>query len=75
MPSINLHSQAVALKNHTRVNLDEVMALVTRGGGQANFITHMTMHQVKRSAYGNRGIQNMTRNMKNAKTLSAQSGK
>ncbi|KAJ7594061.1 P-loop containing nucleoside triphosphate hydrolase protein [Mycena floridula] len=68
---IHLHRTAIALASGL-VDIDKAMAAVAPSGG-ANFVTGNTMHQVSRSRYGRKLVQNMTRGIRNARNLAATS--
>ncbi|KAJ7595202.1 P-loop containing nucleoside triphosphate hydrolase protein [Mycena floridula] len=59
---IHLHRTPVALAANI-VDVGKAMAAISPAGG-ASFITGATMHQVSRSRYGQRMMQNMTRSIK-----------
>lgn len=64
---IQLHRTAVALKAEA-IDVQRTMEVVGRSGG-ANFVTGKTMHQVGRSRYGQKHVQNITRELRQGQVL------
>ncbi|KAF5364198.1 hypothetical protein D9756_000106 [Leucocoprinus leucothites] len=69
----NFHRNAIAL-NERNVNIGAAMEAVGRpeAGGGASFISGKTMNIVQRSRYGSRALNNMTRDIPNARNLTIQ---
>jgi hypothetical protein len=69
MHLFTLYFKAIALETR-QVDARAAMEAVTRGpGGGANYIVGRVMNQVSRSRYGRRAVQNMTREIKDARNL------
>ncbi|KAJ3504973.1 hypothetical protein NLJ89_g7660 [Agrocybe chaxingu] len=72
---LNLHRTAVAL--NTRIDVNRVMEIVARPSslhpGGANFVFGSTMNIVSRSRYGRKAVSNLTRDVPNARNLTAPS--
>ncbi|KAG6836487.1 hypothetical protein H0H93_007586 [Arthromyces matolae] len=65
---LNFHRTAVSIRG---VDVTQAMELVARPetGGGASFISRTTMNNVSRSAYGQRNVSNISREIKAARTL------
>ncbi|KAF9449031.1 P-loop containing nucleoside triphosphate hydrolase protein [Macrolepiota fuliginosa MF-IS2] len=71
MRECNFHRNAIAL-NQRNVDVRQAMEAVGRHGGGASFITGRVMHQVSRSRYGSRALNNMTKDIPKARNLTVQ---
>ncbi|KAF7432634.1 Structural maintenance of chromosomes protein 5 [Pleurotus ostreatus] len=71
--SVGLHRYAIGISR--QVDVQRAMQAVTRigpngrGGNGASFIVGNVVHQVSRSRYGKRAVQNMTRDVRPARNL------